>query len=156
MDMSIFSDPNRPSWVTLSGKIAAEEHLAREAAAVQAAPTTFDYLAMAAAARARAHAAYLAMMPPAGVPEDTERVTALLVEAVRSVSNVPSAWADVIAQVEAARPSNAMTPQTASSDDHGWQATFAKIAEEERHKSPGRSSDDNHGWTALLSNPLPA
>ena len=149
--MSIASDPNRPSWVTLSGKIAAEEHLAREAATVQAAPTTADFLATAAAARASAHARYLAMMPPAGVPEDAERVTALLVEAVRSVSNVPAAWADVIARIEAARPSNAMTPQTASSDDHGWQAILAKVAAENAVSST-RPGGSNHGWDEAFLN----
>lgn len=109
-----------------------------------AAPTTTAALELGAAASARA--AYLAevMRTPSCVGMPVQP------------SNVAAEWGEIVAAVE-----RELTPQSASahaSDDanHGWAATFAKVAEEERQKTPGRSADDNFGWGALLSNPQPA
>jgi hypothetical protein len=156
MDMSIFRDPNRPSWVTLSGMLAAEEHLAREAASVQSTPplpaapslddgamlaarTTAAALELVAAARARAaHFAEVMRTPSCvGMPVQPR--------------NVAADWSAIIAKVEAEQPRDAMTPQTASADQHGWSQIFAAVAAENAVSST-RPGGSNHGWAEAFLN----
>jgi hypothetical protein len=154
MDMSIFRDPNRPSWLTLAGMYAAEDRAALEAAAVQSTPplpaapplddgavqaarTTTAALELVAAARARA--AHLAMMrtpSPVGVPLQS--------------ANSASDWRTIISSLEAQQPRNAKASSTVS-DPHGWGPILAAVAAESAASS-ARPDDSNDGWAEAFLN----
>lgn len=148
MDISIFRDPNRPSWLSLAGMFAADDRAgidglrdnpskARPVAAAQGSPSP------AAAAQlegARARAAHFAeiMRTPSRVAVPVQP------------SNVAAPWSEIVARVEAEQPRNAMTLTTAA-DPHGWSQIFAAVAAENAVSST-RPGGSNHGWDEAFLN----